>query len=106
MPRFADKDTKRIREVVAELGCLREGAASALAWLPATLVDLLQTDKGLSCTYAPRGASLAEPETLVNIDNDKAVAWLLNGAQPTERVAVLLKKSGAWEQFESSKAAK
>ena len=57
-------------------------------------------------TYAPRGASLAEPETLVNIDNDKAVAWLLNGAQPTERVEVLLKKSGAWEQFESSKAAK
>ena len=27
------------------------------------------------------------------------------GTQPTERVAVLLKKSGAWEQFEASKAA-
>ena len=57
-------------------------------------------------TYAPRGASKAEPETVVTIDNDKAVAWLQKGAQPTERVAVLLKTSGAWEQFETAKAAK
>jgi len=56
-------------------------------------------------TYAPRGASKADPETIVTIDNDKAVSWLQKGAQPTERVAVLLKKSGAWEQFEASKAA-
>ena len=55
-------------------------------------------------TYAPRGASKAEPETLVNIDNDKAVKWLSQGAQPTERVNVLLKNCGAWEQFEASKA--
>ena len=41
----------------------------------------------------------------MTIDNDKAVSWLQKGAQPTERVAVLLKKSGAWEQFEASKAA-
>jgi len=57
-------------------------------------------------TYAPRGASKAEPETVVKIDNDKAVKWLSQGAQPTERVAVLLKASGALEQFESQKAAK
>ncbi len=55
-------------------------------------------------TYAPRGASKAEPETLVNIDTDKALKWLSQGAQPTERVEVLLKKTGAWEQFEASKA--
>jgi len=57
-------------------------------------------------TYAPRGASKAEPETLVTIDNEKAVKWLSQGAQPTERVAVLLKKTGAWEQFEAAKAAR
>jgi len=45
-------------------------------------------------TYDPR----AEP-SLVKIDNDKAVAWLQKGAQPTERAAQLLKISGAWEQF-------
>lgn len=57
-------------------------------------------------TYQPRGLSQANPETVVTIDNDKAVAWLMNGAQPTERVAKLLKTSGALEAFEAAKAAK
>ena len=57
-------------------------------------------------TYQPRGLSQANPETMVTIDNDKAVAWLMNGAQPTERVAKLLKTSGALEAFEAAKAAK
>jgi small subunit ribosomal protein S16 len=45
-------------------------------------------------TYDPR----AEP-SLIKVDNDKAVAWLQKGAQPTDRVQTLLKISGAWEQF-------
>ncbi len=45
-------------------------------------------------TYDPR----AEP-SVINVDNDKVVAWLQKGAQPTERVQTLLKISGAWEQF-------
>ena len=36
---------------------------------------------------------------MIEIDNDKAVAWLRNGAQPTERVEKLLKISGAWTDF-------
>jgi small subunit ribosomal protein S16 len=44
--------------------------------------------------YDPR----AEP-SVVRIDNDKAVAWLRKGAQPTDRVQQLLKISGAWDQF-------
>ena len=44
--------------------------------------------------YDPR----AEP-SVVEIDNDKAVAWLRQGAQPSEVVEKLLKVSGAWEQF-------
>ena len=56
-------------------------------------------------TYQPRGLSAAEPETVINIDNDKAVQWLRQGAQPTERVAVLLKASGAFDAFEASKVA-
>ena len=31
-------------------------------------------------TYAPRGASTAEPDAVINIDNAKAVKWLVNGA--------------------------
>ena len=45
-------------------------------------------------TYQPR----LDP-SVINIDNEKAVAWLKQGAQPTERVEKLLKISGAWEQF-------
>ncbi len=44
--------------------------------------------------YDPR----REPSA-IRIDNDKAVAWLRKGAQPTDRVQQLLKISGAWEQF-------
>lgn len=57
-------------------------------------------------TYEPRGLSKANPETVLKVDNDKCVAWLLNGAQPTERVAKILKTSGALEAFEAAKAAK
>ncbi len=31
----------------------------------------------------------------IRIDNEKAVAWIKKGAQPTDTVRVLLKKSGA-----------
>ena len=48
-------------------------------------------------TYQPR-----QDPSVINIDNDKAVAWLQKGAQPTERVEKLLKISGAWEAFTGS----
>lgn len=51
--------------------------------------------------YNPR----SEP-SVVNVDNDKAVRWLMQGAQPTDRVRKLLEISGAWEQFGSAKAAR
>ena len=52
-------------------------------------------------TYQPRH----EPST-IDIDNDKCVKWLQQGAQPTERVEKLLKLSGAWEQFQAAKTSK
>src|SRR5271170_346287 len=55
-------------------------------------------------TYAPRGASKAEPDAVVKIDNEKAVKWLSQGAQPTDRVERLLKASGAWEEFTSERS--
>jgi len=48
--------------------------------------------------YDPR----QDPSALT-VDNDKAVKWLSEGAQPTERVAKLLKVSGAMDQFEAGK---
>ncbi|MGH9020164.1 MAG: 30S ribosomal protein S16 [Acidimicrobiales bacterium] len=54
-------------------------------------------------TYQPRGVSTSENETVVQIDNERALHWLRHGAQPTERVAKLLKTSGALDMFEASK---
>jgi small subunit ribosomal protein S16 len=45
-------------------------------------------------TYDPR----REPSA-IELDHDKAVAWLRKGAQPTERVEKILKISGAWDDF-------
>lgn len=52
-------------------------------------------------TYQPR----AEP-SVVEIDNAKAIKWLSNGAQPTDRVRKLLTISGALQEFETTKASK
>jgi small subunit ribosomal protein S16 len=51
-------------------------------------------------TYNPR----TEPSAL-KVDNDKAVKWLRDGAQPTERVRKLLEISGAWAEFDAARAA-
>ena len=45
-------------------------------------------------TYEPR-----QDPSRVQIDNDKALKWLRDGAQPTDRVQKLLVESGAWAAF-------
>lgn len=52
-------------------------------------------------TYNPR----TEPST-ITVDNAKAVKWLMDGAQPTERVKKLLEVSGAWAEFTAARTAK
>ena len=46
---------------------------------------------------------LVDP-SIIKIDEGKALAWLKNGAQPTESVALLLKRLGVMDRFEQSKA--
>lgn len=48
-------------------------------------------------TYQPR-----QDPSVIEIDNDKALAWLRKGAQPTDRVETLLKISGAWDEFKGA----
>lgn len=50
--------------------------------------------------YNPR----MEP-SVITVDNEKAVKWLMDGAQPTDRVRKLLEISGAWGEFDSARAA-
>ncbi len=47
-------------------------------------------------TYNPR----RDPSEIL-IDNAKAVRWLRNGAQPSDRVRKILEISGAWEAYTS-----
>jgi small subunit ribosomal protein S16 len=44
--------------------------------------------------YNPR----EEPAAL-SVDNDKAVGWLRQGAQPSDTVRRLLQTSGAWAEY-------
>jgi small subunit ribosomal protein S16 len=50
--------------------------------------------------YDPR----QDPSALT-VDNAKAVKWLSQGAQPTERVAKLLEVSGAMAEFKGAEKA-
>lgn len=45
---------------------------------------------------------LTDPETVV-IDEEKALYWLRQGAQPTATAARLLKKTGIMEKFKTVK---
>lgn len=45
-------------------------------------------------TYNP----VTQPK-LIELKGDRALHWLLEGAQPTETVAVIMKKEGVLEQF-------
>lgn len=48
--------------------------------------------------YEPR-----QDPSLIKIDNDRALDWLLKGAQPTETAQKLLVVSGAWARFKVAK---
>lgn len=49
-------------------------------------------------TYDPR----REP-SVIDVKADRAVHWLRNGAQPTERVRKLLEISGAWQDYQAGR---
>ncbi len=50
-------------------------------------------------TYAPR----SEP-SLIEVENDRAVAWLSQGAKPSETVRKILKICGAWDEFTAARS--
>lgn len=48
---------------------------------------------------------ISEPE-VININEEKALKWLGNGAQPSDTVKSLFKKAGVWQKFAEMKNAK
>jgi small subunit ribosomal protein S16 len=83
LTRVGKKKQPQYRVVAADSRCARDGR----------FIQILGT-------YNPRG----EP-SVISIDEDKAVKWLLDGAQPTERVKKLLEITGAWQAFTAARAA-
>jgi small subunit ribosomal protein S16 len=47
---------------------------------------------------------LVEPSA-IHIDEEKALGWLKNGAQPTDSVTSLLKRAGILDRFQQTKNA-
>jgi len=47
-----------------------------------------------------------EDPSVIEIDEERALAWLRQGAQPSESVANLLRKAGIWEKFKTEAPAK
>lgn len=49
-----------------------------------------------------RYSPLDEP-SLVDFDEERALHWLRNGAQPTEAIQKILETSGVWDQFKAER---
>ena len=45
---------------------------------------------------------ITEP-SVVKVDEERAVYWLLNGAKPSDTVRALLKKAGVMEKYEEAR---
>lgn len=52
-------------------------------------------------SYDPR----REP-SLIELDEDKALKWLRDGAQPTGQVRKLMQIKGIWQKFQEEKSGK
>jgi len=52
-------------------------------------------------SYDPR----QEP-SLIELDEEKAMKWLRDGAQPTDQVRKLMQIKGIWQRFQEEKSGK
>lgn len=43
------------------------------------------------------------PDNQFTVDEERVLAWLNNGAQPTETIERMLKKQGIWKKYLDSK---
>ena len=72
-----------------------------------TLTDPQWKQAAQTLDFARRGlAVVRDPRTAAKLaDAEKTIAWLKNGAQPTERVAKILKSEGVLDAFAAQKGA-
>jgi small subunit ribosomal protein S16 len=94
-------DTKGPVSVAVKIRLLRVGKAKQPSYRVVVADARAPRDGRIIETighYGPR----AEPST-VDINAERALAWLRQGAQPTEQVQKLLTTMGIWSTFESEK---
>ena len=73
----------------------RLGSATYLSTAPEALA-YIERYEAKPDRFGPDSLTVAQA---VKVDNEKALAWLSKGAQPTDTVRKLLEISGAWESF-------
>jgi len=96
-PFDSDADTEKREEPVVKLRLMRMGKTKQPTYR-IVAADARSPRNGRFIQIVGHYDPRQEPSA-ITVDNDKAVAWLQKGAQPTEAVAKLLKISGAMDQF-------
>jgi small subunit ribosomal protein S16 len=93
----ADDEPRREKNAVVKLRLMRMGKTKQPTYR-IVAADARSPRNGRFIEIVGHYDPRREPSA-ITVDNDKAVAWLQKGAQPTEAVAKLLKISGAMDQF-------
>ena len=112
------RSTARFPCQIRLLSCCPTGATSDdLLWRGLAMRSSRGTSLGKPCSIKPCSdcpsmaagsvgdAALGNKFFALTVDNAKAVKWLSQGAQPTERVAKLLEVSGAMADFKAAEKA-
>lgn len=89
---------------MVKIRLMRRGAAKRPSYR-VVVADSRSPRDGRFIENIGRYQPMADP-SVIEIDEGRALYWLAHGAQPTEQVAVLLKRQGIWEKFESTKGQK
>jgi small subunit ribosomal protein S16 len=93
----ADDEPRREKNAVVKLRLMRMGKTKQPTYR-IVAADARSPRNGRFIEIVGHYDPRREPSA-ITVDNDKAVAWLQKGAQPTEAVAKLLKISGAMDEF-------
>ncbi len=80
---------------------MRRGGRTHAPYYRVVVVDSRRTGRGRVIDQIGVYQPCARPEPVVEIDGQKALAWLAKGAQPSDTVRSVLKKIGIWRTFVS-----
>ena len=86
---------------MVKIRLMRRGATKRPAYR-VVVADSRSPRDGRFIESIGRYQPLQDP-SLIEIDEDRALYWLGQGAQPTAQVAALLRAQGIWEKFQAAR---